>query len=107
MCALSISTAMIVAGRAVQGAGGGGLITLVNLCISDLFSMRERPKYFGTRSSSVYPDRDAKLTLATGLVGVVWALSSSVGPVLGGVFTQRVRQSRPSCATAISLTSIE
>ena len=31
---------MLIAGRAVQGAGGGGLIILVNITISDLFSMR-------------------------------------------------------------------
>lgn len=31
---------MLIAGRAVQGVGGGGLIILVNICISDLFSMR-------------------------------------------------------------------
>ena len=40
VCALANSTAMLIAGRAVQGAGGGGLIILVNITISDLFSMR-------------------------------------------------------------------
>ena len=38
---------MIIVGRAIQGVGGGGLLTLVNICISDLFSMRSRPFYFG------------------------------------------------------------
>ena len=40
ICALSYSPAMLIAGRAIQGAGGGGLIILVNITISDLFSMR-------------------------------------------------------------------
>ncbi|KAI9720042.1 MAG: hypothetical protein M1812_003169 [Candelaria pacifica] len=69
--AVSVSIVMLIAGRAVQGVGGGGLIILVNICISDLFSMRNRATYFG-------------------LVGMVWALASAVGPVLGGVFTQLV-----------------
>ena len=31
---------MLLGGRVLQGIGGGGLIILVNICISDLFSMR-------------------------------------------------------------------
>ena len=62
---------MLLAGRVIQGIGGGGLIILVNICISDLFSMRNRGMYFG-------------------LVGMVWAIASSVGPILGGVFTELV-----------------
>lgn len=69
--AVSNSVAMLIAGRAVQGIGGGGLVILVNICISDLFSMRERGKYLG-------------------LVGMTWAIASAVGPLLGGVFTERV-----------------
>ena len=38
--ALSTSITMLIVGRAVQGLGGGGLIILVNICVSDLFSMR-------------------------------------------------------------------
>lgn len=40
VCALSNSAGMLIAGRAVQGAGGGGLIVLVNITIGDLVSMR-------------------------------------------------------------------
>lgn len=40
ICALSINVNMLLAGRVIQGIGGGGLIILVNICISDLFSMR-------------------------------------------------------------------
>lgn len=59
---------MLIAARAIQGVGGGGLIILVNISISDLFSMRNRGSYYG-------------------LIGMVWALASAVGPILGGVFT--------------------
>lgn len=68
---LSISIGMLIGARVIQGIGGGGLIVLVYVCIGDLFSMRERPKYYG-------------------LMGMVWAIASGVGPVVGGAFTQGV-----------------
>ncbi|KAI9805414.1 MAG: hypothetical protein M1825_000665 [Sarcosagium campestre] len=71
LCGAATSITMLIAGRAVQGLGGGGLLILVNICISDLFSMRNRASYFG-------------------LVGMTWALASALGPVLGGVFTDEV-----------------
>jgi fucose permease len=71
LCAISINIQMLIGGRVVQGIGGGGLIILVNIVISDLFSMRDRAKYFG-------------------IVGMVWAFASALGPVLGGVFTEKV-----------------
>lgn len=46
--ALSINVQMLLAGRVIQGTGGGGLIILANICISDLFSMRYNP--FSPRS---------------------------------------------------------
>ncbi|KAM5355378.1 hypothetical protein ACJ41O_002024 [Fusarium nematophilum] len=71
LCALSNGMAMLIASRAIQGIGGGGLVVLPNIAISDLFSMRNRGMYFG-------------------VLGMVWALASAVGPVLGGVFTSQV-----------------
>ena len=41
--ALSVDIRMLLAGRAVQGTAGGGLLVLANICISDLFSMRYIP----------------------------------------------------------------
>lgn len=38
--ALSKSATMLIAGRVVQGVGGGGLFVLVNIIVGDLFSMR-------------------------------------------------------------------
>lgn len=40
VCAVSTSMGMLIAGRAIQGAAGGGLMLLVNITVSDLFSMR-------------------------------------------------------------------
>ena len=40
ICALAKNMAMIIAGRAIQGVGGGGIIILANISVSDLFSMR-------------------------------------------------------------------
>lgn len=71
IAALSVSIGMLIIGRVVQGLGGGGLIILVSIAISDLFSMRDRPKWLA-------------------LVGATWAIASGVGPLLGGVFTESV-----------------
>ena len=71
LCAISTSMGMLIGARVIQGIGGGGTIVLPNICISDLFSMRNRSLYFG-------------------ILGMVWALAGAVGPVLGGVFTTKV-----------------
>jgi predicted MFS family arabinose efflux permease len=71
LAAVSVNIGMLITARAIQGIGGGGLIILVNICISDLFSMRNRGTYFG-------------------VIGMVWAFASAVGPILGGVFTEKV-----------------
>ncbi|RAO72222.1 uncharacterized protein BHQ10_008234 [Talaromyces amestolkiae] len=71
ICALSNSLAMNIAGRAIQGAGGGGIIVLANITVSDLVSVRERPMYYG-------------------LFGVTWALAGALGPIVGGALTTKV-----------------
>lgn len=71
LAAVSVNMTMLIVARVIQGIGGGGIMILVNVCISDLFSMRKRGIYFGA-------------------MGLVWAVASAVGPVLGGVFTSRI-----------------
>ena len=54
IAALSININMLLAGRVIQGTGGGGLIILGNICISDLFSMR-----YGRIQQICTPDTDS------------------------------------------------
>jgi MFS family permease len=60
---------MLIAGRALQGVASGGLMQLVTIIISDLFSVRKRSLYLG-------------------YVGFVWAVAGSAGPLIGGALTQ-------------------
>ncbi|RDW59029.1 MFS drug transporter-2 [Coleophoma crateriformis] len=69
LAALSTSMRMLIAARALQGTCGGGLMQLVTITISDLFSMRSRALYIG-------------------LLGMIWAVAGSAGPLVGGAFTQ-------------------
>jgi hypothetical protein len=71
LCGLSVNIGMLIAARALQGCGGGGIIVLVNICISDLFSLRSVGVYYG-------------------IVGMVWALAAAIGPIIGGAFTSQV-----------------
>jgi MFS family permease len=40
ICAVAVNMQMLIAGRALQGVAGGGLLQLVTIVISDLFSVR-------------------------------------------------------------------
>ncbi|OAL49182.1 MFS transporter-like protein [Pyrenochaeta sp. DS3sAY3a] len=71
ICATAKTMEALIIGRAFQGAAGGGLILLVHVCISDLFSLRQR-------------------SLLMGFTEGIWALAGGIGPVLGGVFASLV-----------------
>lgn len=47
VAALSNSIGMLIAARAVQGIGGGGLVILVNIVIGDLIPLRIRGAFYG------------------------------------------------------------
>jgi EmrB/QacA subfamily drug resistance transporter len=62
---------VMIAGRAVQGLGAGGLISLALAVIGDVIPPRERGKY-------------------QGLFAAVFGVSSVAGPLLGGWFTDNL-----------------
>ena len=68
---LSNSMFMLIAFRAVQGLGSGGLMVGAQAIVGDIVSPRERGKY-------------------QGLFGAVFGLASVVGPLLGGVFVDNL-----------------
>lgn len=67
--ALATSFPMLVLWRGVQGLGGGGLMILSQAIIADVVSAKERGKFMGP-------------------MGAVFGVSSVLGPVLGGWFTE-------------------
>lgn len=69
LCSFAINLPMLVAGRVLQGIGGGGLMALSQALIGETVAPRDRARYQGYLAS----------------VGVV---SNGLGPVLGGVLTE-------------------
>lgn len=71
LCALSQEMWQLIAFRGIQGLGAGAIFPIALAIIGDLFSPRERGRY-------------------QGLFGAVFALSSIIGPALGGLLTDTV-----------------
>src|SRR3954452_20116643 len=68
LCGTAQTMGELIAFRALQGIGAGGLIPLSQAAVADLFSPRERGKY-------------------QGYIGSAWATAAVAGPLLGGTLT--------------------
>jgi EmrB/QacA subfamily drug resistance transporter len=71
LCGIATSIGELVAYRALQGLGAGGVMTLAMATVGDLVSPRERGRYQGYIQS-------------------VFVLASVAGPLLGGVFVDHL-----------------
>ncbi|MGP3947388.1 DHA2 family efflux MFS transporter permease subunit [Streptomyces sp. 7N604] len=71
LCGIARSMAELIAFRALQGLGGGGLIVLSMAIVGDIVPPRDRGRY-------------------QGLFGAVFGASSVLGPLIGGLFTEHL-----------------
>src|SRR4051794_40162039 len=71
LCGLSTSMPMLVACRAIQGLGAGGLFPLALATVGSIVPPRDRGRY-------------------QGLIGAVFAAASIAGPALGGWFVDNL-----------------
>ena len=71
LCGAAHTLSQLVAMRAIQGIGGGGLLVMAQAMIADFISPRERGKYQAFTAST-------------------WAVAGIAGPVLGGAFADHL-----------------
>ncbi|KAJ3487952.1 hypothetical protein NLI96_g3174 [Meripilus lineatus] len=65
LCGSAQNMTWLIAGRAIQGAGGGAIYSLSSIIIGDFVPLRERGTYQST-------------------TGMVWTIAASIGPMVGG-----------------------
>ena len=71
MCALANSMNVLIGGRVMAGIGGAGVNSGVFVIVSEVVPINKRP-------------------MALSLLGIIFAIASVLGPLIGGAFTSNV-----------------
>lgn len=69
LCARSTYMGMFIGSRVIQGIGGGGMIALVEVTVTDLTGLNERGAFVG-------------------MIALAWALGTVIGPIMGGAIAE-------------------
>jgi len=69
LCALAPDMATLIAGRTLQGIGGGGIVPMIQIIVADMVTPRERGRY-------------------QAYMGTAWIAAGTLGPALGGIIAQ-------------------
>lgn len=70
-CGFATGMGWLIAMRAVQGVGAGGLAVTATALIADVIPLRDRGRY-------------------QGMIGAVFGVTTVIGPLLGGLFTDHL-----------------
>jgi EmrB/QacA subfamily drug resistance transporter len=69
LCAVARDMATLIAGRTLQGIGGGGIVPMIQIIVADMVTPRERGRY-------------------QAYMGTAWIAAGTLGPALGGIIAQ-------------------
>ena len=69
-CAVAPTMPLLIAARALQGVGGGGIVPMVQTTVADMITPRERGHY-------------------QAYMGIAWIAAGVVGPALGGIIADQ------------------
>jgi MFS family permease len=69
VCSVAGRIGVLLVGRCIQGVGGGGLVALTYVIVTDMVTLRERGKWMS-------------------VISLQWAIGSIIGPVIGGALAQ-------------------